>query len=180
MAEDTTKQVTDEARKQLTGLEGWLDGIFGAKFPVQIPKAGREWIVKVSPWLALVGGILSLWAAWAFWQAGHYVNRLADWANSLSVAYGAPVTSTHLGLMWYVALVVLVVQAVFMLLAFPALRDHKKRGWNLLFYSSLVALVLGVVELFVSGYGFGSLIGSLIGTAIGMFLLFQVRSYYKA
>jgi hypothetical protein len=180
MAEDTTKQVTDEARKKLTGLEGWLDSIFGAKFPVQLPKAAREWIVKVSPWLALVGGVVSLWAAWAFWQAGHYVNQLANWANSLSAAYGVPTTSTRLGVMWYLALVVLVVQAVFMLLAFSGLRDRKKRGWNLLFYSSLVALALGVVELFVSGYGFGSLIGSLIGTAIGMFILFQIRSYYKA
>lgn len=179
MAEESTNKTVEDVQKKLTGLEGWLDGIFGDKFPVQLPKAVREWIVKASPWLALIGGILSLWAAWSFWQAGHYVNRLVDWANTLSAAYGGT-TVTHLGLMWYLSLVVLLVQALLLLLAFPGLRDRKKNGWNFIFYSSIVAVVLGVVQLFVSGYGFGSLLGSLIGAAISMFILFQVRSYYKA
>jgi len=180
MAEDTTKKVTEDVTKKLSGLEGWLDGIFGDKFPVQLPKAAREWIVKVSPWLALIGGVLGLWASWSFWQAGHYVNKLVEWANTLSTAYGGSATSTHLGLMWYIALVVLLLQSVLMLLAFPGLRDRKKSGWNLIFLSSRVSLVLGLVQLFVSGYGFGSLVGSLIGAAISFYILFQIRSYYKA
>lgn len=180
MAEDATKKVTEDVSKKLSGLEGWLDGIFGEKFPLQLPKAAREWIVKVSPWLALIGGVLGLWASWSFWQAGHYVNKLVEWANTLSTAYGGTASTTHLGLMWYIALVVLLVQSVLMLLAFTGLRDRKKTGWNLVFFSTLVALVLGLVQLFVSGYGFGSLLGSLIGAAISFFILFQVRSYYKA
>lgn len=179
MAEDTSKKVSKDVQKKLSGLEGWLDGIFGEKFPVQLPKAAREWIVKAAPWLALVVGVLSLWASWSFWQAGHYVNRLVDWANTLSAAYGGD-TVQHLGVMWYLSFVVILVQAAFMLLAFPGLRDRKKIGWNFVFYSSIVAVALGVVQLFVSGYGFGSLIGSLIGAAISFFILFQVRSYYKA
>lgn len=179
MAEDTSKKVAKDVQKKLSGVEGWLDGIFGEKFPVQLPKAAREWIVKVSPWLALVGGVLSLWASWSFWQAGHYVNRLVDWANTLSAAYGGE-TVRHLGAMWYLSFVVLLVQAVLLLLAFPGLRDHKKSGWNLVFLGSLVAVALGVVQLFVSGYGFSSFIGSLIGAAISFFILFQIRSYYKA
>lgn len=179
MAEDATKKVTDDVSKKLSGLEGWLDGIFGDKFPVQLPKAAREWIVKVAPWLALVGGVLSLWAAWAFWQAGHYVNELVEWVNTFSAATGAGTTS-KLGFMWYVALIVLLLQALLMLLAFPGLRDRKKSGWNLVFFSTLVAVILGLVQLFVSGYGFGSLVGSLIGAAISFFILFQVRSHYKA
>lgn len=178
MAEESSKKVAADVEKRLSGLEGWLDGVFGDKFPIQLPKAAREWIVKVSPWLALIGGVLSLWASWSFWRAGHYVNQWVDWANTLSAAYGGE-RVTHLGLMWYVSLIVLLVQAVLMLLAFPGLRDRKKVGWNLVFYSSLVSIVVGVVQLFVSGYGFGNLIGTLIGAAIGMFILFQVRSYYK-
>lgn len=179
MAEEATKKVADEAQKKLSGLEGWLDGIFGEKFPVQIPKAGREWIVKVSPWLALVGGILGLWASWSFWRAGHYVNQLVEWANTLSAAYGGTTTATHLGLMWYLALVVLLLQSVLLLMAFSGLKAQKRSGWNLLFLTTLVALLLGVVELFVSGYGFGNFLGSVIGAAISFYLLFQVRSYFK-
>lgn len=180
MAEESTKNVTADVQRKLSGLEGWLDGIFGDKFPVQLPKAAKEWIVKVSPWLALVGGVLSLWAAWAFWQAGHSINAVVDWVNTWSAAYGGTATASRLGFAWYLSLVVLVVQAALMLLAFPGLRDRKKNGWNLVFYSTLVALVVGVVNIFVTGYGFGSFIGSLIGAAISFFILFQIRGHYKA
>jgi hypothetical protein len=51
-------------------------------------------------------------------------------------------------------------------------------GWNLLYYNMMLNLVVGILYLFVSGYGAANLIGSVIGVAIGWFFLFQVRSQF--
>lgn len=178
MAEDTTTKTVEEAQKRLTGLEKWLDTIFGKKFPVQLPKDIRDTLVKIAPWLALVGGVIGLAASWGFWRSGHAVNQLVNWANQFSTALGGEAVTNRLGFMWYVSLVVMVVQSLLMLAAYGGLKEQKKIGWNLLFYSSLVSVVLAVAYLFTSGYGFFSFVGSLIGTAIGMFLLFQIRGHY--
>ena len=178
MAEDSVKEVGEKAQKQLNGLEKWLDDIFGKKSPVQLPKDVRDILVKIAPWLALAGGVIGLASSWGFWRAGHAVNRLVDWANQFSTALGGEVSASRLGIMWYVSLIAMVVQSVLMLAAFGGLKEQKKVGWNLLFYSSLVSALLAVAYLFTPGYGFVSFLGSLIGTAIGMFLLFQIRERY--
>ncbi len=178
MADETIEKVSENAQEKLNGVEKWLDGIFGKKSPLQLPKDVRDLLVKIAPWLALAGGVIGLAASWGFWRSGHAVNQLVDWANQFSTALGGEAVSNHLGVMWYVSLVAMVIQSLLMLAAFGGLKEQKKTGWNLLFYSSLVSVVLAIAYLFTSGYGFFSFVGSLIGTAIGMFLLFQVRRHY--
>jgi hypothetical protein len=161
---------------QPAGLEKWVDQT--VKQLPQIPENGRNWLADNAWWLALLGGVLSLWALWGAWQASQYANQIGLWADQIGRAYGVPTTSSQLGVMWYVALAAIAVQAVFMFLAFQALKEHKKSGWNLLFYSSLVSVVVGLAYLFVPAYGVGSLIGMLLGTAIGWYVLFNVRSHF--
>lgn len=162
---------------QPAGLEKWLDETY-KKLPVQLPEGARKWLADNAWWLTLLGGILALWGAWGFWQTGHYVSDLARWADQLSRATGGTGTSTDLGVMWYLALASLVVEGVLYLMAFSSLKEHKKSGWNLLFYASLVGVVMGVLQAFVPGYGMGSLVGVVIGVVIGWFVLFQVRSKF--
>jgi len=83
-----------------------------------------------------------------------------------------------MGLAVWLALGVLLVEAILYLLAFPATRDRKKSGWDLMFYAALVNIVYAVVVLFSNYGGIGSLLGSLIGSAIGLYLLFQIRASY--
>lgn len=48
--------------KVLNELESSLNDVFGKNLPA-LPKGGKEFLVKIVPWLALIGGILGLWAA---------------------------------------------------------------------------------------------------------------------
>lgn len=173
-----SEQVKSTYDTQPAGLEKWLDETY-KKLPIQLPEGARKWLADNAWWLTLIGGILSLWGAWGFWQAGHYLSSWARWADEVNRAYGVNTSSTtDLSVMWYVALAAMLVQAVLYLLAFSKLKEHKKSGWNLLFYSSLVSLVMGIVYIFVPGYGAGSLIGVAIGAIIGWFFLFQVRGKF--
>ena len=159
---------------QLDKLETTLDGVFNKNSPVKIPPEGRKTLAGALWWLALVFGILQLWAAWGYWRVGH----LIDYANSLSVMYGGDVMSRGLGLFYYLTLLVLIVVGVLSLLAAPGLKAMRKAGWNLLFYSLLVNVVYGVIRLFSDYGGMGDLFWALASSAIGAFLLFQVRDNF--
>ncbi len=176
--EDKVADATAEVKKNVSALEKWLEGI-NKQLP-QIPKKGQDVIAQLAPWLALAGGIFSLIGTWGFWQAGHAVNRLVDWSNNLSRIYGTGevISTPSLGFTWYLSLVLLLVQAALLLAAFPKLREGKKSGWDLLFYDSLLGVLIGLVYIFTPGYGFFSFIGYLIGAAISFYLLFQVRSHF--
>lgn len=162
----------------LAPLEKSLDGVFGEKSELSLPKGAKEWIVKAAPWLALLSAVAGIFSAIQLWRSAHYVNAWVDYANQLSRAFGGP-TTTRLGVAFWLSIIMMIVFALLALLAFPGLKNRKKTGWNLVFYSALAQIAYGVVSLFYSGGGPGSLIMSLIGAAIGFFLLFQVRSYYK-
>lgn len=163
----------------LAPLEEALDGIFGEKASFQLPKGIKETLVKVAPWLALIGGILGILSAYNLWRWAHRVNEITD---SLNYAFGGlvPQQSGDLGLMFWLSIVATLLFSVLALLAFPGLRAKKKVGWNLMFYSMLANIAYGIVSLFYSGGGAGSLLMSLIVSAIGFYILFQVRSQYKA
>jgi len=167
-----------EVLKNVNALEKWLEGI-NKQLP-QIPKKGQDVLAQLAPWLALAGGIFSLLSSWWFWQAGHVVNNLVNFSNSINQLYGSTVidTSPRLGFSWYLALVLILVQAAIMLAAFPKLKDGKKSGWNLLFYNVLLGVLIGLVYVFTPGYGIFSLFGTLVGAAIGAYLLFQVRGHF--
>lgn len=161
---------------QPAGLEKWLDETY--KKGPQLPDGGKKWLGDNAWWLALIGGILSLWGAWGFWNASQYVSTIGRWADDISRVTGVDYGTSSLGFAWYVALAAMVLQGVLLLMAFQKLKVHQKSGWNLLFYSSLVSLVMGVVYIMVPGYGAGSLIGTAIGAVIGWFFLFQARGKF--
>jgi uncharacterized membrane protein HdeD (DUF308 family) len=133
-----------------------------AKVPA-LPANVREVLVKIAPWLSLIFGVLTVLTGVA--------------ALGLFTAL-SPFTSTYGGLgygaftMVYAAVVV--VEGVVMVLAFSPLKARKVRGWNLLFWSEILAVVSSVVTLSV-----GSVVGALIGAVIAFYILFQMRSYYK-
>lgn len=125
--------------------------------------------------MALAGGVLSLVAAYNLYQALTVVDSLYQ-----AFGYVAPVTG--LGMMSWLGIIILAVEAVVFLAAFPALRDYKKSGWNLVFWAALLsALYSIIVSLFSGGFiNIGQLIFMLLGAAFGLYLLFQVRPYFTA
>ena len=175
---EKSQSSTSKMDTNLAGLERWLDETVNKKQPLQLPANVRSWIADNVWWMSLIGGVLSLWAAWSFWQVGHYLSGVSTYLNELARVSGSNAYANDLGVMWYVALVGLVIEGVLLLAAVQMLKAGRKMGWNLLFYTTLVNLAIGVVYLFVPSYGFGSLVGALLGAAVGWFFLFQIRSHF--
>ena len=163
---------------QLKKAEDGLAGLF-SKLPA-MPENGKKTLVEWFPWISLVFGVLSLLAVLSFWRTAHAVDRLIDYSNAFSRAYGTGTVSNNLGLFFYLTLAVAFVTGLLGVVAFSGLKARsKKKGWNLLFLSQLVSLGAGILGAF-SDYRYGAgIIGTLLGAAIGFYLLYQVRSYYK-
>jgi hypothetical protein len=73
-----------------------------------------------------------------------------------------------------VSAVVAIVEGGVMVLAFAPLRKKRVRGWNLLVWSEVLAVLSSVVSLRV-----GDVVWALVGAAIALYILFQIESYYK-
>lgn len=162
----------------LAPLESALDDIFGKKAPFQLPNNIKDTLVKIAPWLALLGGVFGIVGAIGMWNAAHTANR---WIDAINDAYGAiiPTQAPSLTLWFWLSLATMVLFAVLAFISFPGLRAKKKVGWNLMFYSMLANILYGVVSLFYSGGGTGSFVSALISSVIGLYILFQVRAHYK-
>ena len=158
----------------LESLETKIAGIF--KDVPQLPNSSKEGLAQVWPWLALIGGVLQLWAAWALYHLANFTNRLLDIAYYNSGNTYGP--SSFDKTIIYLGAIMLAVDAVILLMAFPKLQKREKGGWNLLFLAALINLAYGVVQIFTYNRGFGAFLGSLIGSAIAFYLLFQVREKF--
>ncbi|HUS26621.1 MAG TPA: hypothetical protein VMY99_04725 [Nevskiaceae bacterium] len=165
----------------LQKLEVTLDEVLHKKAPFQLPENGKKSLAAAFWWIALVIGLLQVWAVFGLWHLGHVANRVVDLANSLSLTYGNGEITGHLGFFYYLSVGVLAFDAALLLLAVSGLKALKKAGWNLLYYSLLLNVAYGVVRLFTDsavGGGFSSFVGSLLGSVVGAYFLFQVRSYF--
>jgi len=127
-----------------------------------LPRSITDLIVKFAPWLALIGGILLL---------------LVTVPGTLLLLAFSPLAAIGGGGLGYVGvifdLVISAIGAVMSILAFAGLRGRKLSGWTLLFWSSILYFVAGLLP-----FSLGGLIGALLGAAIGLYLLFQVKPYY--
>ncbi len=162
----------------VSGLEKSLNEIFGEQAP-KLPEGGKKFLVQYAPYLVLIGGILSLFGAWGLWNAARTVNKIADWANELSQAYGGTTVSTSRLTVWvWLGIAFMVLNAVLYLMAYKPLKAREKRGWDLVFYVTLLSVAYSVVSIFINGQGFGSFVMGMIGVVIGLWLLFQIRPAY--
>lgn len=160
-------------------LEQKMDEMLVKNAPFQIPENGRKALVEYAPILSLIGGILSVLAAWGLWQTGHRVNELVDIANQYAAIVGVD-TVRNLDVFYYAGVVALAVQAVLMFMAYGPLKDRLKRGWSILLLSVVVNFIYGVVVSF-SDYGsVGNLVMSIIGAVVGLYILAQIRGHYTA
>lgn len=166
----------------MKAIENKLDELLVKKAPFQLPENGRKMLVSALPWLALIGGVLSVLAAWGVYQLATWANTWMNAANELGGLYGysgyTTAYATNAPLLW-ISLLIILVQGIMFFMAFSPLKAHKKKGWDMLFWVSLLNIVYAVVYV-VAAPNVMSLIFSLIGSLIGLYLLFQVRSHYSA
>jgi hypothetical protein len=162
-------------------IENKLVGI-NATLPV-LPKEAKEWLAKVWPWFALIGGAVQVVAAWFLWDVVRVANNRLDDVNNVykdltghSLHYGYSATDKTI---IYGGIIMLLISGVIALMAWPKLKARDSKGWDLLFLALLIEIVYTVYSLIVPERGFGGFISSLIGVAISAYLLFQMRDVYK-
>jgi hypothetical protein len=147
-------------------LEKSLNEVFGEKAP-KLPEGGKKFLVEFSPYLVLIGAIFSAFGAWGLWNAARSVNGLADWANELSEAYGGTTVANSDFTVWvWLAIAFMLANAVLYFMAYAPLRARLKKGWDYIFYVTLLSVVYSVITLFIDDREFNSLLSSLINTTI--------------
>ena len=149
--------MADDTSQAPKDMIGFLDYYLVKKAPFQIPDPVREWIVKFGPWIAVVLLALSL----------PFIFALLGFGTML-MPFGGVGYATGFGM----AALFLVIHLVLMVLALPGLFARKMSGWTLMFYAQVVSAVSSIVG--------GAVLGGLVGALISFYILFQVRSLYKA
>lgn len=171
-----TNKTKESLLSSAHGFEAKLIPFF-AKFP-HIPEGGRKVIADISPWIALVFGILGLFALLG--------------AGALMTLFAIPMLLT--GGIWvvvgFITTLLGLVSVILQLLAFNPLKLRMKKGWNYLYYGLLlgaISTIISVVGSTVSAsmmysnmHGISSLISGVISFLIGGWILFEVRDQYKA
>jgi hypothetical protein len=131
----------------------FLNEYLGKKAP-QLPAGFKEFLVKLAPYLCILGILASL-------SAFRYIGGVGVYGvGNISFSW-----HYYSGVLWVggVACIVLTCMAL------PGLFNPSARGWTMLFYGWVVRVVMTC--LFFSG-------GGLVWAAIVAYFLFQIRPYY--
>jgi len=140
----------------LKKLDDFFSDLFVKKAP-GLPGKTKKLIVKITPWLALVLGIIALPGILAGFGFGAITSPFWAFGGMRS-------------LKMIVFLLVALVQVSVQLLAVPHLFKVAKRGWQLLYYSTLLEIVSSV--LYLSGFG-------VIFSGVALYILYQIKGEYK-
>lgn len=150
---------TNSGTNPLVQLENLLDEYLVKKAPFTLPDGWRETIVKFAPWMTLILMLVALPALLAIFGLG---------------AIFAPFSylgGIQTGLNYTLGLVAAAIAVVLNALAIPGLFKRTRQGWMFLFYATLVGVVENVIH-----FNIGNLI---LGSLLSMYILFQVKGYYK-
>ncbi|HEX8974063.1 MAG TPA: chromate transporter [Patescibacteria group bacterium] len=150
------------ASKSPTGaiaqLEEFLNEYLVKKAPFAIPAGGKEFIVKIAPYLIIIFAILAIPAILVGLGLTAIFAPFAFFAGSFGTGF-------------FLSAVFSLVAFIIELMAVPGLFARSKKGWNFAFYASLASLVGSLLAF--------NIVGGIIGAIIGWYILFQVKELYK-
>ncbi len=139
-----------------------LENVF-KKLPALPPQA-VDVLVTITPWIALIFGVLGVLAG---------VAGLGVLSVLVPVAFLSSVPSYGSG---FIPATGVIVSSALMLMAYPGLSKQKAGGWNLLFWSEVVSIVVSVVGIVTAPSG---IIGSVLAALVGLYILFQIKPRYN-
>lgn len=152
-------------------VAGWYSGL------PHLPKNVQKWIGENIWWIILIVFILSIFSVFSL-IAG--ITALATLSTAAYSAYGMYGVGADAGMALtaaWVTLAGLIVTTVVLGLAISPLKEGKKKGWDLLFFSDIAYFAITVAGMLV-GFNFAGIIGTVIGTAIGLYFLFEIRGHF--
>ena len=152
------KAKSKDFKSYLKQLEDLLSEYLVKKAPA-LPANIKEAIVNFAPWVTLVVLILTLPIVLAVFGLGAFFAPFS-FLGGITAGTNYLLTILFSG-----------VQLVLEAMAIPGLFKKSRAAWNLVFYAALVGAVQNIVTF--------NLGGLLIGTLLSLYILFQVREYYK-
>lgn len=157
---DPNAKAKEDIRGLVAQLEAFLDEYMVEKAPFTIPMGGKEFIVKVSPYLVIILAIMAIPVI----MLGLGLTAVL---TPFAVLGGVP----HLGIFAFIAAITSLITLVIELAAVPGLFARTKKGWRLVFYATLVSLVGSILS--------ANVLGGILGAVIGWYILFQVKELYR-
>lgn len=124
-----------------------------------LPVGVKEFFVKFGPWISLVLGILMLPLILAAFGLGALFTPVAMMGGA------------RFGAGYMLSMLVAAVQMVLQFAAIPGLLKRQMKGWNIAYYGTLVGGLYSLVSF--------NIIGFIVGTGLGLYFLYQIKSYYK-
>ncbi len=151
-----------------TTVEGWYKGL------PHLPKAFTQWLATNVWWLALISVILGAFAVFSLLSVTLFAGAVLTAAGG---AYGAALGGFALiSVLFYLALAIITL--IITVLAIAPLKAHAKKGWSLLFLAAVINAVSLIIS-FLSNYNLFGMIWGIAMTAVGVYFLFEIRSYFS-
>ena len=139
-------------------FEQQLEPYFIEKAPFQSPAHIKEAIVKYVPWVNLVLLILLFPVILAVLGLGTLLVPVG-FLGGIGAGFGYTIT-----------IILSIVALILRILALKGLFARKRSGWVFTYYGNLTNVLLNIFSFSIFG---------LLFDALFLFILFQVRSYYK-
>lgn len=152
------------AASTLTGLEGFFDTYLRVKAPFQLPAGAKEFIVKYGPWITLVVIIIAAITIIP-------LTLLALGITAATLPFAVVAGYGHNTMMGFVQIGFGIATLVLEAIAIPGLLKRKLSAWKLVYYASLLSALGSLLSL--------SILSLVIGLLVSMYILFQIREYYK-
>jgi len=165
----------DSIKKLEKTIEEWLKPL------PHLPSSWRNWIGQNVWWMALIGVILSAFAVLAGLGAILTAMSLLGVATSIYGVYMAESYSSWWMISSAVALVFMAIILVLTAMAIQPLKGLKKKGWDLLFLTSVIGFVSMVISAVMNLNALNmipNLLSTAISAVISMYFLFEIRSHF--
>ena len=140
----------------LVKLDKVLEEYLVKKAPV-LPKNGKDILVKLAPYFAILGVLFGIPAILAVFGLGAVMTPFVWLAGSRT------------GFFW-VWWIVLMGQVALEAMAIKPLFARKMMGWNYMFYAQLLSVLVSIEHLNL---------GTVLFTVLSFYLLYQVKASYK-
>lgn len=155
--------------QQLASIEQSLSKLF--KDLPHLPKGLTDWLADNAWWLVIIGVVLGVFGAFGALSA------LLLLGPVYAVFVGGLFDGGMLMLASLISIVALVATIAVEVMAIQPLKVKRKRGWDLIFLSSLISFAGSVLSSLILG-NISSILWAVIGTAIGLYILFELRGHF--
>jgi len=135
-----------------------------------LPKNMVDFLVKISPWLAGIGGVMSILSSISMLSA---LLNFSPFLRFTQINFGFGPSYLVMTLLYIASQLAM---GFLLLKAFKPLKERLELGWIYLYWVMLVGLATSLISLIFS---FQSLIGMVIWLVIDLYLMFEVRAEYK-